>query len=243
MGFVPKFTSQPCDSGSYRANIHRFAALKLPRRFVLRKEKIMIKPKPKKFLLPDSNFVNGYESADFSVGCFWQWAYSDLQQNNIRGILSEFIIAKALSIPLTVRETWDDYDLKTPEGIKIEVKSGAYLQSWAQKELSKIVFTGLCGQVWDAENSRRGGDAQFRADIYIFAVQNAKTPEEFNQLDLSQWEFYVLQQKVLQSRNSKSMSLTTLKKLTNAVSYGELRHSYEVACQELKAQRRRQPPT
>jgi len=139
-----------------------------------RKDEIMIKPTPKKFISPESQFVNGCETAGFSVGSFWQWAYSDLQQNNIRGILAEFIVAKALNIPLSVRDTWDDYDLITPDGIKIEIKSGAYLQSWEQNELSKIVFTGLCGQAWDAENGRRGGEAQFRADIYIFAVQTAK---------------------------------------------------------------------
>jgi hypothetical protein len=185
----------------------------------------MIIPKSKKFVSPESNFVNGCESTDFSVGCFWQWAYSDLQQNNIRGILAEFIVAKALNIHLSVRHTWDDYDLETPDGIKIEIKSGAYLQSWTQSELSKIVFTGLCGQVWDAETGRRGGDAQFRANIYIFAVQNAKKHEEFEQLDLSQWEFYVLPQKVLQNRVAKSMSLTALKKLIEPVYFADLSRS------------------
>ena len=189
------------------------------------KEENMIKPKPKKFISPDSNFVNGCDATNFSVGNFWQWAYPDLQQNNIRGILAEFIVAKALNIPLSVRDTWDDYDLKTPDGIKIEIKSGAYLQSWGQAELSNIVFTGLCGQVWDAESRCRGGDAQFRADIYIFAVQIAKTHEEFNQLDLAQWEFYLLPQKVLQKRGTKSMSLNALKKLVEPVGFSDLGRS------------------
>jgi len=179
----------------------------------------MIKPTPKKFISPESQFVNGCETAGFSVGSFWQWAYSDLQQNNIRGILAEFIVAKALNIPLSVRDTWDDYDLITPDGIKIEIKSGAYLQSWEQNELSKIVFTGLCGQALDAENGRRGGEAQFRADIYIFAVQTAKKHDEFNQLDLAQWEFYMLPQKLLLNRGTKSMSLSALRKLVKPVNF------------------------
>ena len=185
----------------------------------------MIIPKSKKFISPESNFVNGSESTDFSVGCFWRWAYSDLQQNNIRGILAEFIVAKALNIPLSVRDTWDDYDLKSPDGIKIEIKSGAYLQSWPQGKLSKIVFTGLCGQVWDTEKGQRGGDAQYRADIYVFAVQNAKKQEEFDQLDLSQWEFYLLPQKALQSRGAKSISLSALKNLIEPVCFADLSRS------------------
>ncbi len=188
----------------------------------------MIKPKPKRFISPESTFKNDDISSEFSVGDFWQWAYSDLQQNNIRGILAEFIVAKALNIPLAVRDTWDDYDLVTPDGIKIEIKSGAYLQSWEQNELSKIVFTGLCGQVWDAENGRRGGDAQFRADIYIFAIQTAQTHDEFNQLDLAQWEFYLLPQKVLQKRGTKSMSLASLKKLVEPVDFHCLSRSVNI---------------
>ncbi|MBE0684612.1 MAG: hypothetical protein IH585_01295 [Anaerolineaceae bacterium] len=185
----------------------------------------MIKPKQKNFISPESIFVNGCEDTNFSIGNFWQWAYSDLQQNNIRGILAEFIVAKALNITLSVRDTWDDYDLKTPDSIKIEIKSGAYLQSLEQAELSNIVFTGLCGQAWDAENGCRGGDAQFRADIYIFAVQTSKTHDEFNQLDLTQWEFYLLPQKELKNRGAKSISLTALKKLVEPVDFSGLGRS------------------
>jgi hypothetical protein len=62
---------------------------------------------------------------------FWQWAYSDLLSNTNRGRLAEFIVARALSLGLTdVRIEWDAVDLVTPTGVKVEVKSAAYLQSW-----------------------------------------------------------------------------------------------------------------
>ncbi|MDM8523410.1 hypothetical protein QUF80_08570 [Desulfococcaceae bacterium HSG8] len=32
------------------------------------------------------------------------------------------------------------YDLETHDGIKIEIKSAAYVQSWHQKDYSKITF-------------------------------------------------------------------------------------------------------
>ncbi len=147
--------------------------------------------------------------------------------------MAEFIVAKALNIPLSVRNTWDNYDLKTPDGIKIEIKSGAFLQGWEQDELSKIVFTGLCGQAWDTENSRRDGDEQFRADIYIFVVQNAKKHDEFSQLDLAQWEFYLLPHKVLQNRGTKSMSLTALKKLVEPAHFSDLSSSVNNLKQEI----------
>ena len=62
---------------------------------------------------------------------FWQWAFSDLQANSIRGIFAEWLVAKLLDIPLTVRDSWAESDLITPESIKIEVKTKAVLMTRA----------------------------------------------------------------------------------------------------------------
>ena len=71
---------------------------------------------------------------------FWRWSASDLLSNATRGVFAEFLIASALGLVDNVRSEWDSYDLKTQKGKRIEVKSAAYLQSWSQKELSKISF-------------------------------------------------------------------------------------------------------
>lgn len=76
----------------------------------------------------------------FSLLDFWQWSASDLMNNTIRGIMAEFIVAQTLGIADNIRSPWDAYDLLLPNGIKIEVKSSAYIQSWYQKELSNITF-------------------------------------------------------------------------------------------------------
>jgi len=193
----------------------------------------MLKPNPKYFLSAGSKFEGSGETPDFTVGDFWQWAYSDLQQNNIRGILAEFIVAKALGIPLNVRDTWDDYDLETLDGFKIEVKSGAYLQSWAQRSLSKITFTGLCGQEWNHKENCRGGNPKYRADIYIFAVQIAKSHEDFNQLDLDQWEFYVLTKEDLKELGTKSLSLSRIKDNQSPIPFKSLKEKIQKLKQEL----------
>ncbi len=76
----------------------------------------------------------------YSLLDFWRWSASDLISNATRGVLAEFLIATALSIPLDcVRDEWGAYDLTTPTGIKIEVKSAAYIQSWEQRKLSTIL--------------------------------------------------------------------------------------------------------
>ena len=60
---------------------------------------------------------------------YWSWAYSDIVGNTNRGALAEFIVARAIGSEPAVRNDWAAYDLETPRGIKVEVKSSAYLQS------------------------------------------------------------------------------------------------------------------
>ena len=75
-------------------------------------------------------FHNKNKKLSYDLLSFWQWSMSDLLSNATRGILAEFIIAKALDIKTIVRDEWAAYDLITEDGIKIEVKSAAYIQSW-----------------------------------------------------------------------------------------------------------------
>ncbi len=67
-----------------------------------------------------------------NVLSFWQWSASDLISNTMRGRLAEYLVACALGVADGVRVEWDAYDLRTPSGIKVEVKSAAYVQSWRQ---------------------------------------------------------------------------------------------------------------
>lgn len=65
----------------------------------------------------------------FTLLDFWRWSCSDLISNATRGILAEYIIAQALGVAKGIRKEWAPYDLLTPEGIRVEVKSAAYIQS------------------------------------------------------------------------------------------------------------------
>jgi len=52
-----------------------------------------------------------------------------------RGVLVEFIVASAIGVDLnSVREEWGAYDLTIQDGIRVEVKSAAFIQSWEQRE-------------------------------------------------------------------------------------------------------------
>jgi hypothetical protein len=77
----------------------------------------------------------------FDLLSFWQWSASDLVSNATRGRVAEYIVARALGLALDdVRDEWGAYDLCTPSGIRVEVKSAAYIQSWHQARLSSIMF-------------------------------------------------------------------------------------------------------
>ena len=49
-----------------------------------------------------------------------------------------------------MRAEWDAYDLVAPGGTTVEVKSAAYLQSWAQNALSSICFDVAPSRAWSA---------------------------------------------------------------------------------------------
>ncbi|BDP40901.1 hypothetical protein DAETH_08700 [Deinococcus aetherius] len=101
---------------------------------------------------------------------FWQWAYSDFLSNALRGVLAEYIVARALGCTQRPRVEWDAYDLRTDAGLKIEVKSAAYLQSWQQKRLSPIRFDIGLKRGWDAETNVNALQASRSADVYVFCV-------------------------------------------------------------------------
>jgi hypothetical protein len=78
----------------------------------------------------------------FSLLDFWRWSVSDILSNATRGRFAEFIVATATQIDITKsRDEWSPFDLETNEGIKLEIKSAAYIQSWFQRTLSKISFS------------------------------------------------------------------------------------------------------
>jgi hypothetical protein len=166
-------------------------------------------------LKADDNFTCGDDDA-FCVVEFWRWAFSDLQSNALRGVLAEYIVARALGIEPVGRASWDDYDLEMPDGTTVEVKSSAYLQSWTQSKPSVLQFGGLRGRTWSPEDGY-SETQEYRADVYVFCVQTATTQEEYDPLDLEQWEFCVLPRQVLEERGTKSIRWSVVKRLASRV--------------------------
>ncbi len=76
--------------------------------------------------------INDTTETGYTLLDFWRWSVSDILSNATRGRFAEFIVGTAVGIdPKNLRDEWDAYDLTTSDGIRIEVKSAAYIQSWS----------------------------------------------------------------------------------------------------------------
>jgi hypothetical protein len=178
----------------------------------------------------DEQFLNAGDDA-YTLRDFWAWAYSDLVGNTERGRLAEFIVAMALGITEGISVSWDKYDLLSKEGIRIEVKTSAYLQSWDQQSLSKISFGIQPTYGWDSVTNEYDTEQKRQSDVYVFCVLKHKDQATLNPLDLSQWDFYVLSTAVLNKAapRQKTISLNRLlkvgaKKCEYAMLYKTIKH-------------------
>jgi hypothetical protein len=151
--------------------------------------------------------------AGFVLLDFWRWSASDLLSHATRGVLAEYIVAQALgAVGGVPRREWDAYDLTTPLGVRVEVKSAAYVQSWPQTRPSAIRF-GVRGTVLLASDGTVQDPAvRRRSDIYVFALLAHKDRATLDPLDLGQWLFDVVATAVLDARlgAQKWVSLKTL---------------------------------
>ncbi len=150
--------------------------------------------------------------------------------NALRGVLAEFIVTSTIDILDKPREEWDAYDLKTKNGLKIEIKSSSYLQSWDQTELSKINFGIQETSDFDYETKKYDKQKKRQSDIYIFCVLSHKDKNSVDPLNLSQWDFYILETKVLNEKvkAQKTIALSSLLKLNPIkIKYDKLKQEIE----------------
>ncbi|MGI6340913.1 MAG: hypothetical protein ACOX0B_01745 [Minisyncoccales bacterium] len=173
----------------------------------------MLKKKEAKKLTGNEFFKNN----NFSILEFWQYGFSNLNSNILRGSLAEFIIENLLKdkSEVGVRNPWNDYDILY-KNRKIEVKCSSYIQDWDQEDFSKIIFSGLKAKdlYWSKAVSEfnRDNKKEYKADIYVLCLVDHKNPETLDLLNLDQWSFFILTKEELKniSNNSSSISITRL---------------------------------
>ncbi len=161
---------------------------------------------------------------------FWRWYSSDLASNALRGVIAEYLVACDLGIEESIRLEWDAYDLVTQRGIKVEVKSAAYLQTWHQSKLSTISFGVQPTIGWNATTNEYGVERKRQADVYIFALLLHQDKATLDPLNVDQWEFYllptsVLDQKVMMQKQIGFAKLLRLQPMK--VRFGEIAAAIE----------------
>ena len=159
-----------------------------------------------------------FSGLDATVEDFWSWAYSDLRSNVVRSAVAEFLVAVAVGADRSSpRDSWGNYDVSTPGGVCVEVKSSGYLQSWWQRRLSQIGFSRLIGREFDATTGLLSGDQRVRCDVYVFAVQICEVPAQYDVLDPGQWRFYVVgAERVDPAAITRNVSLAWVKRQASA---------------------------
>jgi len=159
---------------------------------------------------------------------FWQWAYSDIMNNRNRAILAEFIVGTALDCLNETRIEWDSSDL-IYKGKRIEVKSSAYIQSWHQDKLSKIIFDISKKDPWDHQTNTYSGIVGRNSDIYVFCMIDEKDKAKVNPLDIAQWRFIVVPTSLINNEynDQKSVTLSRLKKNHELIPFPDLKENVD----------------
>ena len=120
----------------------------------------------------------------------------------------------------------------SPSGIKVEVKSAAYLQSWHQRALSPVSFVVPKTLAWDPSTNRQQQVPCRQADVYVFALLAHADKATIDPQSLDQWRFYVIPTRLLDARTRSQYSITlkSLEALAGpGVDYSGIRDAVEVA--------------
>ena len=169
-------------------------------------------------LTGNEEFTLHGKGAGITVLDFWRWAFSDLIDNTQRGVMAEFLVYSSLKPeypPTQMRENWLPFDVTSPSGRRIEVKSAAYIQAWTPENIfSQIRFDIGKKLAWDNVTTTSATVAKRNCDLYVFCLFTAKT-KDVSILNLDYWDFYVLPTSVLDEKvpNQKGIALSSLLKL------------------------------
>jgi hypothetical protein len=145
---------------------------------------------------------------------FWRWALGDLQMNTARGLLVEWLVARALGDTSPFRVEWGPFDVMGADGTKVEIKATGLLQGWTMKKHSTPSWTfGAvnANTVWAEDLAEYVPvDPQTRVHVWIFALHTATEPERYDPLDVEPWQFRVMAHRRLLATGQKSARLSTL---------------------------------
>ena len=165
-------------------------------------------------------FHSDGREAGFGVLDFWRWSASDLLVNTQRGVVAEYLVARALGVMDSLQTSqWAGWDILGPGRVRIEVKSAAYWQSWSQEKPSEITFQGIGPRKWAWDPVREDwlklDPPRRAADVYVFCLLGRERDPQPDPLDLGQWRFFVVPTFALDEEfgSQKSIGIGSLTRL------------------------------
>jgi hypothetical protein len=176
------------------------------------------------------HFRSDGEPLGFQLLDFWRWSASDLVGNTARGILAEYLVAQALGSAQPTRDEWLPFDVLSAGGLRVQVKSAAYLQSWYQSKPSRIAFSIRATRSWDPKTNVLAAQPTRECDVYVFALLAHREKATLDPMDVTQWLFYVLSRAEVDgyTRSQHSITLPSLDRCgARCVSWADLRSEVE----------------
>lgn len=175
---------------------------------------------------------------------FWQWAYSEVCHDEVRKLIAEYLVGMALDTLADNRADWDAWDVRTASGLKIEVSSAGYLQSWQQPTLSPIWFDIAPPQGGDPRAAQAPRPIERSADVYVFALHAHQDKDTLDPLDVAQWRFFVVPTHLLDQRHPhrKRLGLESVQRLViRSVEHAELAREVETVAASIAREVHRAP--
>ena len=191
----------------------------------------------------NEHFYNYDTESSFSIIDFWSWSSSDFTGNTLRGVLAEFLVAKALSVELNEpRKEWTAYDISY-NGKGLEVKCSSYWQAWHYAKNQTLIYDISKSNIFDPKNGYTG-EIRRASDVYVFCLFGKETDrKKINEntplpdiLDIGNWSFYVASSRIINEvyKEQKKATLSSLKKHLNIteLKFSEIKEAVDKALQE-----------
>ncbi len=138
------------------------------------------------------------------------------------GWLAEYLVWRATGVERPVRVEWDAFDVLWGD-IRVEVKSSALVQRWAQRQPSTLAFSGLRGKLLDPETNTYAAESTYNADVYVLSRESRGARAVSTNSDIANWRFAVLSCAALEATGQSTLTWVRAQQLATAVvGYDEL---------------------
>ena len=137
--------------------------------------------------------------------------FSQIESNTVRGKIGEYIVSWAIGAEDSSLDTWQAYDLMSPNGKKIEVKTTSYLQNWEQGVQNRTPkFVVRPTRKWN-KTTGLAKERTYNSNIYVLCYYSWLDKKTIDVLNLNHWKFWVFSKKELIKIFDGHQSITTTK--------------------------------